>query len=225
MPDIMPLVQSSGSNDNEALYFRIVCDPGNERTARELQLLPQKLREQVWADLVGSESGDRVLPWDMKQRLKDLNTELQQGLLRTRSSKNTTMALALQTKLGRDETFRSHFLRTEDYNVKRAAARMTQFFEHKRILFGDEKLGKTIQLSDLSHDDLQCLRYGAIQLLPKTDLAGRLVFFHRCSEFKYKEPPNLVSTVVPDWCLQGLQVSETHHFRMTRYSTVPIGIP
>ena len=35
------------------LYFKIVCDPGHERTARELRQLPKERRERVWADMTG----------------------------------------------------------------------------------------------------------------------------------------------------------------------------
>ena len=40
-------------NNDPQLYFKIVCDPGHERTARELRNLPKERRERVWADMTG----------------------------------------------------------------------------------------------------------------------------------------------------------------------------
>ena len=47
--------QQSGYNHNQSdLYMKIVCDPGHERTTRELRELPRESRERVWADMGGA---------------------------------------------------------------------------------------------------------------------------------------------------------------------------
>jgi hypothetical protein len=58
----LPVVAAAGGTSNgttttdTGLYFKIVCDPGHERTARELRGLPKEMRERVWADMTGDPS-------------------------------------------------------------------------------------------------------------------------------------------------------------------------
>jgi hypothetical protein len=174
----------------DGLYFKIVCDPGHERTTRELQQLPRESRERVWADITGdSSSSDEIQPEDpqlLVQGLESLNQEL--GKIKD----NEFLNMALQTKSAHDPAFRAMFLGAEDFDPARAAQRMVRHYEHKYNLFGREKLDGDIQLKDLSQDDLESLSCGAMQFLPRTDRAGRLVFVHRYQNFIYQERENLV---------------------------------
>ena len=56
------------------------------------------------------------------------------------------------------------FLRAERFDVPLAAARMALYFQEKESLFGEEKLCRDILLSDLSEDDMQCLKSGYVQV-------------------------------------------------------------
>lgn len=74
-----------------------------------------------------------------------------------------------------DRMLRLAFLRADLLDVKQAAKRMFQFFEHKLNLFGIEKLTQHITYHDLSDDDLEVLCSGVFQVLPVKDRAGRTV--------------------------------------------------
>ena len=51
---------------------------------------------------------------------------------------------------------------------------------------------KDIELSDLDEYDMEALRSGGFQVLPKRDLAGRNVLFGRYTAMRYREIKNMV---------------------------------
>jgi hypothetical protein len=169
----------------DGLYFKIVCDPGHERTTRELRQLPKESRERVWADMTGDPSTSQrnedpeENPQFSQQRLETMNGEL----LKVNGNE------ALQCKLACDPAFRLMFLRAEAFDPYKAAQRMVRHFDQKGCLFGKEKLGRDIRLNDLSPDDMESMAFGSFQFLPRTDRAGRLVFMchHRYNVYKKRE--------------------------------------
>jgi hypothetical protein len=188
---------------SDGLYFEIVCDPGNERTTRELRQLPRESREKVWADMTGdstatyysSATGSVATavedPLVVKQALATLDQELGKAT-------SVVMNLALQqTKVANDPAFRLSFLRVEDLDPYRAVQRIVRHFEQKHQLFGASKLGSDIRLKDLSEDDLESLYCGGMQFLPQTDRGGRLVMVSRYRNFVYKQKENMVSSLSP----------------------------
>ena len=69
------------------------------------------------------------------------------------------------------------FLRTDFFDVPKAAHRMIVFFRKKLELFGSDALARPLILSkDFSSDDMSCMRVGHLQLLPFRDSSGRPVF-------------------------------------------------
>jgi hypothetical protein len=70
------------------------------------------------------------------------------------------------------------FLRAEnDYDSEKAAHRMISFFDHKKKMFGKEKLVQNITLEDLGAEASEALRRGLFQVLPQRDRAGRPIFY------------------------------------------------
>lgn len=203
---------SSSRVSPEGLYFQIVCDPGHERTLRELSQLPKESRERVWADMIGvnvhsgvaSGHGEstsnrsntehpqqRDSPW-VEQQLSKLNDEISVVCRK----ESPSLQLAFQTKLGQDPELRLSFLRACDFDANKAAHHMCRHFVEKMTLFGESKVGQPIRLSDLSPDDLETLQSGAIQFLPRTDRGGRLVLVARNRFFVYKRQENMVSNCI-----------------------------
>jgi hypothetical protein len=172
----------------DGLYFKIVCDPGHERTTRELRQLPRESRERVWADMTGDPSTSNQKtdseenPQFLQQHLETMNEEL----LKMNDNE------ALQCKIARDPAFRLMFLRADDFDPYKAVQRMVRHFDQKCNLFGKEKIGRDIRLKDLSPDDMESLACGSLQFLPRTDRAGRLVFVSRYRSNVYKEKENSV---------------------------------
>ena len=74
--------------------------------------------------------------------------------------------------------FRLMFLRSTEYDPKLAAEKLLQHFEIKSDVFGNgDILGRDVKLSDLSTDDMDCLKSGFIQICPLRDVSGRPIFF------------------------------------------------
>jgi hypothetical protein len=71
---------------------------------------------------------------------------------------------------------------------------LVKFMEEKKKLFGAETLTRPLFLSDLSKDDMVCLKSGALQALPARDSAGRAMLgnFRNLIPRSYKEVDNMV---------------------------------
>lgn len=206
------------NNSPEGLYFQIVCDPGHERTARELSELPRESRERVWADMIGAQQQDQQQHSSERRASSSSHmSDLEEGITHHHHGtedpafireqlaafeeelKNTNnippsegLDLALKTPLGNDPEFRLSFLRARSFDVADAAQRFGIHFDLKVALFGKSKVGQAIRLTDLSEDDLESLQCGAMQFLPKTDRGGRLVMLSRYRNFVFKTQDNMV---------------------------------
>ena len=178
---------------NNETYFRIVCDPGHDRTARELRQLPKEVRERVWADVTGDPNATHyhVTPEDpnhVQRQLKALEKEVR-GI----SPKEAyDRALRMNASYVQDPSFRVMFLRSEEFKAPEAAQRMVRHFEKKLELFGDKLLTTNLRLQHLTSDDLEALSCGGLQLLPKRDRAGRVILFSRYKGFRFKSRTSMV---------------------------------
>lgn len=88
--------------------------------------------------------------------------------------------------------FRLRFLRSDLFDVKKAANKMVTFLDLMSELFGDFALRRQIQLSDFSREEMQVFRTGHLQLLPYRDRSGRRIF---CSVGGYGVTVSLVTRV------------------------------
>lgn len=64
------------------------------------------------------------------------------------------------------------FLRAENFNESKAAARFNRFLIFQNKLFGEYGKGR---LSELNEEDTKILQSGSMQLLPQKDNAGRSI--------------------------------------------------
>jgi hypothetical protein len=181
------------TRDSET-YFRIVCDPGHERTARELRQLPRESRERVWADMTGDPNTTyySINPEEaafVVDKLHEMHVELE----RIRDKPAYKLAFQISPDYVNDPAFLLLFLRSDGFDPSLAAQRFVNHLEQKLVLFGKEKLAVPIAIKDLSPDDLEALSCGGIQLLPCTDRGGRLILMSRYCEFVYKKRENMVS--------------------------------
>jgi hypothetical protein len=186
--------------DNDRLCFQVVCDPGHDRTTRELSALPRESRERVWADMIGATSTskmhqnhpisqsieDEEAPIRLEDKLTSMDLEIQS------LPPGQGRDLILGTALGQARDCRLAFLRASMYNPREAVRRLSKHLECKVALFGRDKVEEQIFLKDLSDDDLVTLKCGAMQFLPQTDRGGRLVFVSRYQELVYEQPDNIV---------------------------------
>ena len=168
--------------------------------ATELNQLSLEERERVQEEIHGVASlvaEDKQL---VSRRLIQLNIEI--GYIRKRSAYER--ALFLSPGLVLDEDFRLMFLRADNFDPRKAAQRMVNFFEFKLDLFGAEKLCKQITLEDLSEDDIAALYSGACQVLQEKDRTGRKII---CSCAKYRNHKSPLNGVRDDSIYKSAQHS------------------
>eukprot|EP00339_Tiarina_fusa_P027317 CAMPEP_0117080352 /NCGR_PEP_ID=MMETSP0472-20121206/56695_1 /TAXON_ID=693140 ORGANISM="Tiarina fusus, Strain LIS" /NCGR_SAMPLE_ID=MMETSP0472 /ASSEMBLY_ACC=CAM_ASM_000603 /LENGTH=319 /DNA_ID=CAMNT_0004807961 /DNA_START=69 /DNA_END=1026 /DNA_ORIENTATION=- len=167
--------------------------PSEERISRELREMPQEEREKVWADLSGNEKTSQFRkdvpeePEEIARALDEMSTALQEI--------TDKPALDLATKQDGEyvdgRSFRLMFLRSCEYDGKRAAQKLVEHMNTKQQLFGDHCLGRDIKLSDLNEEDMKTLNSGGLQFLPERDNAGRIVLYGHVESVKFKERENL----------------------------------
>eukprot|EP00339_Tiarina_fusa_P010040 CAMPEP_0117023476 /NCGR_PEP_ID=MMETSP0472-20121206/17520_1 /TAXON_ID=693140 ORGANISM="Tiarina fusus, Strain LIS" /NCGR_SAMPLE_ID=MMETSP0472 /ASSEMBLY_ACC=CAM_ASM_000603 /LENGTH=473 /DNA_ID=CAMNT_0004729611 /DNA_START=44 /DNA_END=1465 /DNA_ORIENTATION=+ len=119
------------------------------------------------------------------------HTEQMRSILSTISSQGGEDSLAYRKAKSANANYvdglKLRFLRADGYNSREAAFRMLRFFERKSYLFGEDKLGREIELHDLSEEEVQALKEGLVQISPVRDQAGRaIIFFHGQVHEKYE---------------------------------------
>jgi hypothetical protein len=157
------------------------CAPEG-RVARELRELPRAERERVWADLTGNkeistfEEVSKEDPEQIEICLRGLLRELLDF-----APKNPSNALSTAVMTSPDYVcnpqFMLRFLRAQGLSVSSTVALMVRHFEMKRELFGGDKIGRDIVLSDLNQEDIHVLANGVYRYLAGTDRAGRFITF------------------------------------------------
>lgn len=160
---------------------RIWFCPAHQKIAKELRELPQDQREKVWADLSANEDASHYKQ-EMFENPSTIDAALEQ-MKRNMYDIQNKPGCALSAALNQNRDYvekRSTllpFLRFCEYDPRMAVMKLADFMETKRTLFGDDVLGRDIELSDLGPDDLETLNGGGFQILEKPDLAGRHVMY------------------------------------------------
>jgi hypothetical protein len=165
------------------------ADKVEELLADELEKLSLVEREQILFDVHGfAQVYDEDSP-SIQAHLKQFESEL----LKIRDKPAYEHAKYLNTEYVSDPAFRIMFLRSENFDPKKAAKKMISHFQIKRELFGSgDVLGREVRLSDLTEDDMESLESGFIQVLPTRDAAGRSIFCLAPMYSKHKTIGNLV---------------------------------
>ncbi len=74
-----------------------------------------------------------------------------------------------------DSNLKLRFLRTERFNVQKAAGRFVRFWDLVLEYYGAVALQRPIRMSDLGKEEMELLRSGEFQLLPFRDRSGRRI--------------------------------------------------
>jgi hypothetical protein len=151
---------------------------------RELKQLPMPTQEKVGQDLYGFSECVSI----ETVHFENLANEIDKVPIKRAYER----AFAISPEYVSNQPFRLMFLRATRGNAKAAAKRMIRHFDTKIYLFGEEKLVKDIQISDLDEYDMEALESGGFQVLPERDLAGRSVLFGRFTCMRYREIKNMV---------------------------------
>ena len=169
--------------------------PRDERTATELRELAPSEREKVWADM----SGDgRISLYHVNVEeatfVADCLVKLNQEISKIRNKEAFELVCRNHPEFVHDRDFQLKFLRADRFDPKAAAERITAHFQEKRRLFGIEKIGREILLSDLHQEDIAFLESsGAWQFIPNAEHAGRGIVWTRYKNFKSHSLDSVVS--------------------------------
>lgn len=117
---------------------------------------------------------------------------LQQAVRKIPDHKKKAYLQALETSRDyvQDREFLLMFLRQELFDAKAAAHLLVNHFEMKLELFGPEVLGRPVRISDLSVDDMETVKSGFLQPLPRRDRSGRAILALLQQEVVYKTVEN-----------------------------------
>ena len=189
---------------------RIWFCPTDEKIAKELRKMSQIEREKVWADLSGNEKTSQFRknvaedPAEIDSSLNDLQEELDN----TNEKPAFDMAQQQSPEYVNSRTFRLSFLRSCEYDGKRAGRMLIDHMETKRRLFGDAALGRDIRLDDLNDGDKETLHTGGFQFLRERDSAGRLILYYHRTSLRFRNRENFVSFgQASDWVFNVIQTA------------------
>ena len=160
--------------------------------ANALNQLSLDEREKVYHELHGVDDIIRETPEFVQSCLNQLDVELDRIKRTHRKASAFLVAEEMSMSYVSDQGLRLKFLRSEKFDVKKAAERMIRFFDCKLFFFGQEKLCKDITLQDLSKEDMKSLKAGYMQILPIRDQAGRNVFLFAPYCQTFNNPMNKV---------------------------------
>jgi hypothetical protein len=193
-------------NALDCIARNILICPCHEGAARDFSELNEADQNQVWDDLTGDEAkrrifqgGKEVLPYAeqaepralIEEALHLLNIEI--NTLPASSKIGLEKVMLSAPDYVNDRAFRLKFLRAERLDPQAAAVRMAIHFETKLDIFGEDKLGREIELCDLDENDLHSLNLGYFQVLQSAVESGRRVlFFYKALSNCYRKRENIV---------------------------------
>mmetsp|Transcript_10934 Transcript_10934/g.31344 ORF Transcript_10934/g.31344 Transcript_10934/m.31344 type:complete len:811 (+) Transcript_10934:50-2482(+) len=186
-----------GADEDEAAATRrqlesISVQDSDALFAMEFSQLSTKERDQVLYDIHGVSDiiAETETPDFVPQRCAMLQAEIQKQLnggvaengaasMPNMNSNHPAYAYSLAHQMDPDyvtsQTFLLFFLRSESFDVQKAATRVFGFLKIKLELFGAERLCRPIRYQDLTEADQGVLKSGYLQLLPGRDRAGRAI--------------------------------------------------
>eukprot|EP00980_Cylindrotheca_fusiformis_P014757 scaffold4024_cov85-Cylindrotheca_fusiformis.AAC.4 len=85
------------------------------------------------------------------------------------------LAASQDQKYVENDEFRIKFLRATFYDVKKSVNWMMKFLNFKASYFGNDKVGRDIELSDLNQGDIDLMKSGFFHIQGGRDRSGRIV--------------------------------------------------
>ena len=167
--------------------------------AKEFSKLSVLERSKTYEDIHGVKDCVEETPIFLQNSLR----ELDEALARITPKRAYEMAEQQNKDYVTDANFRIMFLRAESFHPGKAATRLVGYFEGILRFFGESRLTKRIQYSDLDSDDQTCVKAGHMQPLPTRDRSGRVVFAD-VDSFKdqsYKTANNKLKACIYMWVI------------------------
>mmetsp|Transcript_5911 Transcript_5911/g.16044 ORF Transcript_5911/g.16044 Transcript_5911/m.16044 type:complete len:546 (-) Transcript_5911:685-2322(-) len=158
---------------------------GEQLLAREMQDLSLDERETIYEEIHGVANDLKETPQMRKSKLAEFDAHLRQRSKKKQAEAHR-QARFLAPRYVQDPNFRLMFLRCEMMDVSKAVEKYIQHFELKRKLFGVDKLGRSLDWTDLSADDRKALSNGGAQIFASVrDRMDRLIYFETYKFYHY----------------------------------------
>jgi hypothetical protein len=207
----------------QSVAMSILMCPCHERAAREHSELPEEEKKLLWSDLTGIDTqrlyGKGVVEYEEPNTLVQKSLiRLQLELDRIEDKPAYDQALKRSPVYVTNQLFRVRFLRAEKFDCHAAAVRMKCHFEIKLKLFGPDKLGREILLSDLDQDDMESMNMGYFQVVSSLDSNNRtVVLWYKAISNCYKHRENIVSKYIAHIPKKASPIMRLFTCHLTRY--------
>ena len=169
------------------------------QVARELNQLSLEERSRAIEELHGIHKStlldsNNVEEKKLSQTLQQMQCEIDQIPIKEAYNE----AVRLQSQYIFDKDFRSKFIRTEQYDPRKAAIRMVRFLDFTKELYGPQILFRPICLCDFNPTAIQLMKTGNIQLPRARDAVGRriIVLLDHFGDFEYYDLLSRVSSLL-----------------------------
>lgn len=154
--------EEAEASSSSTTFFPQVGD--GDILAQEMNALSVQERDRLYEEVHGiSEGVIEETPELVAASLKEMREELARLTKRAKIVRPVSRAFFLQPTLASDDNFHLLFLRCERFDTIEAAAKMARYFDHKALLWGEEKLVKRITLEDLGEKEMQHMQWGSVQ--------------------------------------------------------------
>eukprot|EP00934_Nitzschia_sp_Nitz4_P001669 Nitzschia sp. Nitz4//scaffold83_size84149//45259//46973//NITZ4_005174-RA/size84149-processed-gene-0.97-mRNA-1//-1//CDS//3329558947//1669//frame0 len=210
------LARRAGLSTERFLQTEQEADIAEEILAKEMATLSLDQRERAILDMHGihtleDRKGGVPIDENDKETMDQLFRELEQELNNIPAYDREAYDLAkfLNPAYVESPKVRLMFLRSERFDVKTAARTMAYHFKVKRQLFGDtDVLAREVYQSDLGPEEMEYARCGMFQILPTTDMAGRLVEVISMDDFDTTCDPTIAMRAMWYVCMVPLREDE-----------------
>ena len=147
-----------------------------ELIAERLTSLSMAERERAAYDIhCVSDLADEP-PDKISKMLSEMRSHLSTAVQETSPEIRSALSIA-QGDGSVDNSYLLKFIRAANYDVPEAAKRMIRHLEHRKWLFGTEKLFTTITLQDMGNEEMELLKIGWLGPSALRDRSERLVLY------------------------------------------------
>eukprot|EP00934_Nitzschia_sp_Nitz4_P002860 Nitzschia sp. Nitz4//scaffold21_size171442//55465//57003//NITZ4_002156-RA/size171442-processed-gene-0.11-mRNA-1//1//CDS//3329542396//2850//frame0 len=167
--------------------------------AKEFSTLSIGQREHSYEELHGVDDVVQETPAFLAQKLTAFRLEVEQ--IEDKPAYDLAVTLPGGKEYVSDIAFCLKFLRSEYFDVPKAAQRMVGYLDCLVHYFGERCLTRDIRYQDLGKDDIAFLKAGQMQVLPCRDRGGRAVYMglNHIRDRAFKESVNFIRCYMYVW--------------------------
>jgi hypothetical protein len=189
-------------------------ESGEESLSSKLNNMSLADRSQGLHDLHGVADLEEETPQMLESKMQEMNICLSNVASLRLEEDSSAYYWAVEMSPDYVEHLKLQCLRTDLYKAREAAMRVIRFFDHKRRLFGEQKVVQEICFRDLDAETADLVERGFVQLLPQRDRAGRAIMFVYGKISSNYSVDAVVSTIIQDTMMMPLSLKG---FRVVKF--------